>query len=100
MRNATLDQAMKALEQLFSAPEVEAKARWRCGINGPTEFDVLFEAVLDDLFGREPNSDYKRWTRRLYRRGVTSSIPDDWKVQNTEGQLTVDGLPIPGRHKP
>jgi hypothetical protein len=40
------EEAMMALTQLFSTPEVKAKAHRRCGINGPTEFDVLFERCL------------------------------------------------------
>jgi len=74
------DLAMKALTQLFSAPEAKAKAHHRCSISGPTEIDVLIEAALDDAFGSTPNSDYKRWIRRLYRLGLISSMPDDWKA--------------------
>ena len=71
-KESEADQAMRVLTQLFSTPEVKAKAHRRCGINGPTEIDMLFETVLDDVFGRDPNSDYKRWIRRLYRLGLIS----------------------------
>ena len=81
-KESEADQAMRALTQLFSTPEVKAKAHRRCGINGPTEFDVLFETVLDDVFGRDPNSDYKRWIRRLYRLGLISCMPDDCKIRS------------------
>jgi hypothetical protein len=45
-KESEADQAMRVLTQLFSTPEVKAKAHRRCGINGPTEFDVLFERCL------------------------------------------------------
>jgi hypothetical protein len=76
------DQAMNALALLFSSPEVKAKAHHRCGISGPTEVEVVIEAALDDVFGRDPNSEYKRWIRRLYKLGIISHMPDDWKDQN------------------
>ena len=77
-----VDQAMKALARLFSAPKVKAKAPHSCDISGPTELDVVLEAALDAVFGRNPNSDYKWWIRRLYKVGLISHVPDDWKDQN------------------
>ena len=71
------DEAMKALAQLFSSRELSTKVHFRCGIDGPTEFDIFFESMCDDLFGRDPNTDYKRWVRRLYRLGLISAMPDD-----------------------
>jgi hypothetical protein len=80
------DQAMNALALLFSSPEVKAKAHHRCGISGPTEVEVVIEVALDDVFGRNPNSDYKRWIRRLYRLGLISHMPDDWKRTTNCGE--------------
>jgi hypothetical protein len=73
------DEAMEALRQIFSSPEIIAKARLRCGVGGPTAWDVFFESVLDDVFGRDPNSNYKCWIRRLYHFGLISTMPDEWK---------------------
>ena len=81
-RESDADQSMKALTELFSTPAVKAKAHRRCSINGPTEIDELVEAAIDDVFGCDPNSDYKRWIRRLYKLGLISHMPDDWKDQN------------------
>lgn len=74
-------QAVKGLAQLFSTPEVKAKAHYRCGIGGPTELNVIFEEALDHVFGRDLDSEYKRWVRRLYKLGLISHMPDDWKDQ-------------------
>ena len=30
------------------------EARFRCSTEGPTEFDVLFETIIDDQFGYDP----------------------------------------------
>jgi hypothetical protein len=76
----TADEAMKALTHLFSSPEIATKVHYRSGIGGPTDLDFLFESVLDDVFGRETNSGYKCWVRRLYRLGLISVVPDEWKV--------------------
>jgi hypothetical protein len=94
-KESDADQAMRALTQLFSTPEVKAKAHLRCSINGPTEFDVLFESVLDDLFGRDPNSDYKCWIRRLYKDGLISNMPDDWKGKDPEAPTSDSGRQAP-----
>jgi hypothetical protein len=64
------DEAMRELVELFSDPSLASKARFRCGTEGPDEFDVLFESTLDERFGYEPNSEYKQWVRRLYRLGI------------------------------
>jgi hypothetical protein len=63
------DAAMRKLVELFSDPAIVARAHFRCSTEGPTEFDVLFESLIDDQFGHEPNSEYKSWVRRLYRLG-------------------------------
>jgi hypothetical protein len=72
------DQAMAKLVELFSDPSVLSQARFRCCTGGPDEFDVFFESILDEQFGYDPNSEYKRWVRRLYRLGLISTIPSEW----------------------
>jgi hypothetical protein len=57
------------LKELFSDPAIAAQARFRCSTEGPDEFDVLFESILDDQFGYDPNSEYKKWVRHLYGLG-------------------------------
>jgi hypothetical protein len=74
------DEAMAKLVELFSDPSLPSKARLRCSVEGPDEFDVLFESIIDDQFGHDPNSEYKQWVRRLYRLGFISRIPDDWQA--------------------
>jgi hypothetical protein len=71
--------AMKKLVELFSDPSLPSKARFRCPLEGPDEFDVLFESILDDQFGHDPNSEYKQWVRRLYELGFIPRLPDEWK---------------------
>jgi hypothetical protein len=72
------DEAMKALTQLFSSRELSAKVHFRCGIEGPTEFDIFFQSMFADLFGRDPDRDYKCWVRRLFRLGLISIMPSEW----------------------
>jgi hypothetical protein len=47
-------------------PSVLSQARFRCGTEGPDEFDVFFESIIDEQFGYDPNSEYKLWVRRAY----------------------------------
>jgi hypothetical protein len=56
-----------ALAHLLSFREITSKAHFRCSVDGPTEFDVLFESILDEVFGRDPSSAYKCWIRKLYQ---------------------------------
>jgi hypothetical protein len=72
------DAAMKELVELFSDPNLPSKARFRCSTEGPSEFDLLFESILDDQFGYDPNSEYKSWGRHLYCLGLISRIPSEW----------------------
>jgi len=72
--------AMRELVELFSDPSLASKARFRCGVEGPDEFDILFESIIDDQFGYDPNSEYKQWVRRLYRLGLISTIPSEWAI--------------------
>jgi len=77
------DAAMRQLKELFSDPAIAAQARFRCSTEGPDDFDVLFESILDDQFGYDPNSEYKRWIRRLYDLGFISRIPSEWEAPET-----------------
>ncbi len=72
-------EAMRKLVELFSDPSLASKARFRCGVDGPDEFDVLFESIVDDQFGYDPNSEYKQWVRRLYELGFIPRLPEAWK---------------------
>ena len=58
------DAAMRELVELFSDPAVVARAHFRCSTEGPTDIEVMFESILDDQFGYDPNSEYKNWIRR------------------------------------
>jgi hypothetical protein len=51
------DQAMAKLVELFSDPNLSSKARLRCPVEGPDELDILFESIIDDQFGHDPNSE-------------------------------------------
>jgi hypothetical protein len=73
-----VDEALTKLTEIFSDPSLASKARFRCGTGGPDELDVLFESIIDDQFGHDPNSEYKQWVRRLYRLGFISRIPSEW----------------------
>jgi hypothetical protein len=71
------DAAMLKLVELFSDPAMVARAHFRCSTEGPTEFDVLFESIIDGQFGYEPNSEIKNWVRRLYGLGLIPRIPNE-----------------------
>jgi len=77
------DEAMAKLVELFSDPSLASKAHFRCCVDGPTEFEVLFESILDERFGYNPNSEYKRWVRSLYRLGLILRIPSEWEAPET-----------------
>jgi hypothetical protein len=68
------DEAMKALTRLFLTKNFP-KAHFRCCVDGPTELDLFFETIFDETFGHDPNSEYKRWVRRLYRPGLIPRNP-------------------------
>jgi hypothetical protein len=74
------DAAMLKLVELFSDPAMVARAHFRCCVDGPTEFEVLFESIVDELFGYNPNSEYKSWVRSLYRLGLILRIPSEWEA--------------------
>ena len=71
--------AMKKLVELFSDPSLASQARLRCSVEGPDDFDLLFETIIDDQFGHDPNSEYKQWVKRLYELGFIPRLPDEWK---------------------
>ena len=77
------DEAMAKLVELFSDPSHASNAQFRCCVDGPTEFEVLFESIVDEQFGYNPNSEYKRWVRSLYRRGLILRIPNEWEAPET-----------------
>jgi hypothetical protein len=70
------DAAMRALKELFSDPKIRSTASFRCCTEGPTEFDVLFESIMDEVFG---DSEYKQWVRRLHDLGLIPRLPPEWK---------------------
>jgi hypothetical protein len=74
------DEAMAKLVELFSDPSLASKAQFRRCVDGPTEFEVLFESIVDELFGYNPNSEYKSWVRSLYRLGLILRIPSEWEA--------------------
>jgi hypothetical protein len=73
------EEAMAELVELFSDPSLASTARFRCPLEGPDEFDILFESILDDQFGHDPNSEYEQWVRRLYQLGFIPRLPHEWK---------------------
>jgi hypothetical protein len=74
------DAAMAELVKIFSDPNLPTKPRFRCGVEGPDEFDVMFESIMEEQFG---DGEYKRWVRRLYELGLISGIPSEWEVAET-----------------
>ena len=60
------DAAMAELVKIFSDPNLPTKPRFRCGVEGPDEFDVVFESIMEEQFG---DSEYKDWVKRLYDLG-------------------------------
>ena len=76
-------EAMAKLVELFSDPSLASKAQFRCCVDGPTEFEVLLESIVDEQFGYNPNSEYKRWIRSLYRLGLILRIPSEWEAPET-----------------
>jgi len=80
------DAAMRGLIELFSDPKIRSTASFRCCTEGPTEFDILFESIVDEQYGYDANSEYKRWVRRLYRLGLISTIPSEWATSEETGR--------------
>jgi hypothetical protein len=70
---------MRELKELFSDPKIRSTASFRCCTEGPTELDVEFESITDEVFGHDPNSEYKQWVRRLYQLGFIPRLPREWK---------------------
>jgi hypothetical protein len=44
-------------------------------------------AIADQQFGYNPNSEYKRWVRNLYRLGLILRIPSEWEATRTKNQI-------------
>ena len=44
----------------------------------------MFESIVDEQFGYDPNSEYKRWVRRLYRLGLIPRIPREWELSEEQ----------------
>jgi hypothetical protein len=70
------DEAARKLVELFSDPSLASKAHFRCGVEGPDEFDVMFESFMEEAFG---HSEYKQWVKRLYDLGFIRRLPNEWK---------------------
>jgi hypothetical protein len=84
------DAAAAELVKIFSDPNLSTKPRFRCAVEGPDEFDVMFESIMEEQFGDEPNSKYKNWVRRLYGLGLIPRIPSEWEAPETlEGKSPV-----------
>ena len=79
------DEAIAKLVELFSDPSLASKAQFRCCVDGPTEFEVLLESIVDEQCGYNPNSEYKRWVRSLYRLGLILRIPSEWEAPENVG---------------
>lgn len=70
------DAAMAELVKIFSDPKLQSTASFRCHTEGPNEFEVMFESVMEEQFG---DSEYKDWVKRLYDLGFIRRLPDEWK---------------------
>ena len=68
----------KRLRGHFLRPNLATKTHFRCSFNDPTDLDILFYSVPDEEFGRDSNSVYKCWVRKLYRLGFISMMPNEW----------------------
>jgi hypothetical protein len=73
------DEAMRELKELFSDPKIQSTTSFRCCTEGLTEIDIMFESIIDEQYGYDPNSEYKQWVRRLYEIGLIPRLPDEWK---------------------
>jgi hypothetical protein len=68
--------AMAELVKIFSDSNLPTKPRFQCGVEGPDEFDVMFESIMEEQFG---DSEYKQWVKRLYNLGLIARLPDERK---------------------
>jgi hypothetical protein len=85
-----VEEAMAKLVELFSDPRLPSKAQLRCAVEGPDDLDVLFESILDDQFGHDPNSEYKQWVRRPLRARLHSSIARRMEIEPPISLATVE----------
>jgi hypothetical protein len=70
------EEACAELVKMFSDPNLPTKPRFQCGVEGPDEFDVMFESIMEEQFG---DSEYKQWVKRLHDLGLIARLPDEWK---------------------
>jgi hypothetical protein len=70
------EEACAELVRIFSDPNLPFKPRFRCSVEGPDEFDVMFESIMEEQFG---DSEYKQWVKRLYDLGFIPRLPGEWK---------------------
>jgi len=70
--------AMQKLTEIFSKPD--SRAHHRCCTDGPNELDIVFESIFD---GKNLNSEYKLFVRRLYRLGLIPKIPREWETSES-----------------
>jgi crotonobetainyl-CoA:carnitine CoA-transferase CaiB-like acyl-CoA transferase len=70
------DAAMAELVKIFSDPNLPTKPRFRRRVEGPDEFDVMFESIMEEQFG---DNEYKEWVKRLYNLGLIARLPAEWK---------------------
>jgi hypothetical protein len=65
------DEAMRALTELFSEPELRRSAHFRYPVDGRlNDFDRAIYDAVDKQFG--PNTKRERWVQRLRRLGLVS----------------------------
>jgi hypothetical protein len=59
---------LKALCELLSSEQARRQAHRRCPIDGPSEFDLVFESIKDEAYG--PDLEYRAWVDYLRREGL------------------------------
>ncbi len=64
------DKAMRELVELFSSARVRSHAHFRRCTDAPTEFDLWFESIVDEIYGADPNNEYRQWIERLRQNGL------------------------------
>ena len=67
--NDSADRAFEALFELFSDKRLSSRRHMRCPIDHPpTDFDEIWDSVLDDLCGRDV--EYDIWVDDLRQNGL------------------------------
>lgn len=62
------NEAVTALGELFSNPNVRHPAFFRCSVDGPTEIERVVQAAFDQILG--PDEEREEWIRRLRSLGL------------------------------